>query len=88
MTIIDNVLHSVSIFCLVLFLFGGFFYLFLLSFLKALLEHSGKLKPSYGNILAIEPTGWTFSKVSSLQEIRPKYNRDGVKIYGKNNFVL
>lgn len=49
---------------------------------KALLEHSGKLKPSYGNILAIEPTGWTFSKVSCLQEIRPKYNRDGIKIYG------
>ncbi|XP_061194617.1 DNA cross-link repair 1A protein-like [Saccostrea echinata] len=49
---------------------------------KALMEHSEKLTVQYQNILALEPTGWTFSKINSLQEIRPKYNRDGIKIYG------
>ncbi|XP_062610123.1 DNA cross-link repair 1A protein-like [Saccostrea cucullata] len=49
---------------------------------NALLEHSEKLTVRYKNILALEPTGWTFSKINSLQEIKPKYNRDGIKIYG------
>ncbi|XP_041370711.1 uncharacterized protein LOC121384395 [Gigantopelta aegis] len=54
----------------------------------------GKLKPqtladhlslykNFSQILALEPTGWTYSnKLASLDQIRPKYSKTGISIYG------
>ncbi|KAL3863151.1 hypothetical protein ACJMK2_004920 [Sinanodonta woodiana] len=46
-------------------------------------EHLSQNAPTYNAVLALEPTGWTFSKkVFSLEHIKPKYNKNGIKIYG------
>ncbi|XP_071090237.1 DNA cross-link repair 1A protein-like [Haliotis cracherodii] len=54
----------------------------------------GKLKPNelsiylsqhtkFNSILALEPTGWSHSnRVVSLEQIKPKYSRNGITIYG------
>ncbi|XP_046548367.1 DNA cross-link repair 1A protein-like [Haliotis rubra] len=54
----------------------------------------GKLKPNdlsaylsdqakFNSILALEPTGWSHSnRVVSLDQIKPKYSRNGITIYG------
>ncbi|KAL5021367.1 hypothetical protein ScPMuIL_000522 [Solemya velum] len=50
---------------------------------KNLEEHLSKHKARYNNLLAFEPTGWTFSnKKVCLDQIRPKYSQYGIKIYG------
>ena len=42
-----------------------------------------KLKPHFDCVLAFEPTGWTHSsRVPSLDNIRPKWTRDRVTLYG------
>ncbi|KAK3094950.1 hypothetical protein FSP39_008281 [Pinctada imbricata] len=49
---------------------------------KGLGIHMSNLKTKYSNVIALEPTGWSYGKINSLQEIKPKYNRDGIKIFG------
>ncbi|KAK3606115.1 hypothetical protein CHS0354_006482 [Potamilus streckersoni] len=50
---------------------------------QSLEEHLTQYASTYNAVLALEPTGWTFSKrVISLENIKPKYNKNGIKIYG------
>ncbi|KAJ8317270.1 hypothetical protein KUTeg_005174 [Tegillarca granosa] len=50
---------------------------------KGLREHVAKLKTTYTSILALEPTGWTFNnKLLSLEQIKPKFKREEITVYG------
>ncbi|XP_052102796.1 DNA cross-link repair 1A protein-like isoform X2 [Mytilus californianus] len=50
--------------------------------LQGLHEHRSKLRTDYNNVVAIEPTGWTYNdKMVSLDQIKPKGNKE-IKIYG------
>ncbi|OWF46657.1 DNA cross-link repair 1A protein [Mizuhopecten yessoensis] len=49
---------------------------------KALADYLVTLK-RYTEVLAFEPTGWTHSnKITSLDQLRPKFSRNGIHIYG------
>ncbi|XP_071170820.1 DNA cross-link repair 1A protein-like isoform X1 [Mytilus edulis] len=50
--------------------------------LQGLHEYRSKLRTEYNNVVAIEPTGWTYNdKMVSLDQIKPKGNKE-IKIYG------
>ncbi|XP_063435475.1 DNA cross-link repair 1A protein-like isoform X2 [Mytilus trossulus] len=50
--------------------------------LQGLHEHRSKLRTEYNNVVAIEPTGWTYNdKMVSLDQIKPKGNKE-IQIYG------
>ncbi|XP_033756981.1 LOW QUALITY PROTEIN: DNA cross-link repair 1A protein-like [Pecten maximus] len=49
---------------------------------KALTDYMATMK-NYAEVLAFEPTGWTHSnKITSLDQLRPKFSRNGIHIYG------
>ncbi|XP_060073013.1 DNA cross-link repair 1A protein-like [Ylistrum balloti] len=49
---------------------------------KTLGDYMANLK-SYTEVIAFEPTGWTHSnKITSLDQLRPKFSRNGIHIYG------
>uniref|UniRef100_A0A0B7ATJ2 DNA cross-link repair 1A protein n=1 Tax=Arion vulgaris TaxID=1028688 RepID=A0A0B7ATJ2_9EUPU len=48
---------------------------------KALFEHHA-CHPQFKTVLAIEPTGWTYSGKTSLENISPKWSKNGVTLYG------
>lgn len=54
------------------------------SFRQSLNNYLANLKPRFDQVLAFEPTGWTHSqKVPSLDNIKPKINREKVTLYGE-----
>uniref|UniRef100_A0A2C9JPP3 DNA cross-link repair 1A protein n=1 Tax=Biomphalaria glabrata TaxID=6526 RepID=A0A2C9JPP3_BIOGL len=49
---------------------------------KGLFEHHSKY-PQFTSVLALEPTGWTYQdKLESLQNLKPKWSKNNVTLYG------
>ncbi|XP_052772255.1 DNA cross-link repair 1A protein-like isoform X1 [Mya arenaria] len=50
---------------------------------QGLKDHLRQHGRSYDRVLAFEPTGWTHSKKKiALEDIKPKFNKDGITLYG------